>query len=74
MGVPGLWTGMLVGLILIVAGQLTFIFGYIDWDREVVACLERLKRSTRVDGQPLKFNVEQLENGEGGLPVIRSDC
>ncbi|KAJ1671623.1 ethionine resistance protein, partial [Spiromyces aspiralis] len=56
MGIPGLWTGMLVGLILIVAGQFTFIFGYIDWDREVVACLERLKKSTRVDGQPLKLN------------------
>ncbi|KAJ1678829.1 ethionine resistance protein [Spiromyces aspiralis] len=74
MGVPGLWTGMLVGLILIVVGQFTFMFGYIDWDREVVACLERLKKSTRIDGQSLKLNVEQLENGEGGLPVIRSEC
>ncbi|KAJ1676398.1 ethionine resistance protein, partial [Spiromyces aspiralis] len=35
MGIPGLWMGMLVGLILIVVGQFTFIFGYIDWDREV---------------------------------------
>ncbi|KAJ1676195.1 hypothetical protein EV182_008670, partial [Spiromyces aspiralis] len=43
MGVPGLWVGLLAGLILIVTGQFTFIFGYIDWDREVVACLERLK-------------------------------
>ncbi|KAJ1675167.1 ethionine resistance protein [Spiromyces aspiralis] len=74
MGVPGLWMGMLVGLILIVPSQFAFIFGYIDWDREVVACLERLKKSTRVDGQPLKLNIEQLENGEGGLPVIRSEC
>ncbi|KAJ1672898.1 ethionine resistance protein, partial [Spiromyces aspiralis] len=74
MGVPGLWLGMLVGLILIVPSQFAFIFGYVDWDREVVACLERLKKSTQVDGQPLKLNVEQLENGEGGLPVIRSDC
>ncbi|KAJ1674733.1 ethionine resistance protein [Spiromyces aspiralis] len=65
MGVPGLWLGMLVGLILIVASQFAFIFGYIDWDREVVACLERLKKSTRVDGQPLKLNVEELESGEG---------
>ncbi|KAJ1679469.1 ethionine resistance protein [Spiromyces aspiralis] len=74
MGVPGLWMGMLVGLILIVVSQFTFIFGYIDWDHEVVACLERLKKSTRVDGQPPKLNVEQLENGEGGLSVTRSEC
>ncbi|KAJ1671984.1 ethionine resistance protein [Spiromyces aspiralis] len=74
MGVPGLWTGLLISLVFVVAAQFTFIFGYIDWDREVVACLERLKKSTRVDGQPPKLKVEQLENGEGGLSVTRSEC
>ncbi|KAJ1675208.1 ethionine resistance protein [Spiromyces aspiralis] len=74
MGVPGLWTGLLISMIIIVVGQFIFVFGYIDWDREVVACLERLKKSTRINSQPLKLNVEQLENGESGLSVTRSEC
>ncbi|KAJ1679959.1 ethionine resistance protein [Spiromyces aspiralis] len=74
MGVPGLWTGLLISLVFVVTGQFTFVFGYIDWDREVVACLERLKKSTRIDGHPPKLKVEQLENGEGGLSVTRSEC